>query len=603
MIYQKLIKNFATSFAAFLILAISSSAYALDFSNFYFIGDSLTDIGNSPEVAEHSQPDGVNWSQFLSDKFGKQTTASDDGGNNYAYVGAKTDGSHGAVDQTSDLLTKHPKLDRNALYSVWIGANDIKNVLLSGDLPTILAQIVTTSHNITTILKQLHNAGARYILLGNLPDLSLTPYAHDHIPDDLKALVALVSELANATVRNDVNNAGFDVIQVDDFGLLRDVISNPNKFGFQHLSEAMCKNSSDPTCKGYLFWDEIHPTQQAYSMIADYYYSVLVAPTYYGYLAQTPLTIVKNQHNVAKAEIIQQNTLGQLGKAYFFANANTAPFLSVLHSDDQPNNKGFFLGGTMGVLYPISETFLIGGTFGYTQDTTRLSDSVYKFHTNASELALFSNYHKENWFVTATVNGGLLHFSDIQRNAMIGPAQIEAFGDTGGWNIGADLDGAYLIPLKVTPKYGTWRTGPVADLALQRVHVGGYTETGNPSEQEQYELMVYDNQAVNSFTTAVGWEIDFKKPLNSYTYTANLFATCNHEWINGDRDIGFHVLSMSGSHAALPFNVPTYFFFDGGVNLGVTFSNMYTLSLGYDGIFGGDSLVENFVNLGLTISL
>lgn len=64
------------NFSKLLILAIflffSQMILAQSFSNFYFLGDSLSDVGNNPEHGHKPYSDGKNWVQFLMEDFGRK---------------------------------------------------------------------------------------------------------------------------------------------------------------------------------------------------------------------------------------------------------------------------------------------------------------------------------------------------------------------------------------------------------------------------------------------------------------------------------------------------------------------------------------------------
>lgn len=576
---------------------ICSTALAAKFNDFYFVGDSLTDIGNNPEYLIHRQPNGVNWSQFLAGKFGYVLTNSDNGGHNYAYVGAESGKDHGALSQTTQLLAAHPQLDSGALYSLWIGANDLRHVLEPlQPLPVILGAMNNCAKNVATILTQMHAAGGQYFLLGNIPNLANTPDGSQQTPVVQTVLNGLAQTM-NTTLRNAVNKLPFDVIQIDDYGLLNDVVAHPRDFGFTHTTDQMCKVAGDPRCNGYLFWDGIHPAQPGQSMIADYAYSVLVAPDYYAYLAEAPFSLERSNHSNIKNEIWQQGILGALDKPYLFLDGNYSPYRSIAHTDDRPNNKANFGGGTLGVLYPATRFITFGGAFNYAQDTTNVSGDSFRFKTNATNGALFVDIHKSQAYATATLDLGYLNFADIKRHVHIGQKQITAFGSTSGWIYGATLDGGYqfILPGNI------WHTGPIADIDCQKVKVKGYTEDG--AAGENYALLDFNNQSMTSLTTALGWELDFKQPVSNYIFNGNFFATGNREWLNGDRNIGFHVVSIAGSHASLPVSTPTYYFLNAGANFGLTFANIYTVSVGYSGIFGQNKVQQHLINAGLAVAL
>ena len=64
--------------------------------------------------------------------------------------------------------------DPDALYSVWGGANDLLSLTDPATVPAVIGGAVAAEVGIVAALQQ---AGARYVLVANLPDIGLTPRA------------------------------------------------------------------------------------------------------------------------------------------------------------------------------------------------------------------------------------------------------------------------------------------------------------------------------------------------------------------------------------------------------------------------------------------
>lgn len=192
-------------------LLLTSTAYAADFEQTYFFGDSLTDSGTyiiqqSPlETGRFTVDPGHVWSEDLASHYGANAAPyglflpdSDNdsgehmvvkkGGSNYAQGGARVDERPGVgilnampiSKQVDTYLNEQGQADSNALYSVWGGANDVfyqAAEVVSSGMPLEEAKknlneaAKADVHQIT----RLHEAGARYILVPNLPDMGATP--------------------------------------------------------------------------------------------------------------------------------------------------------------------------------------------------------------------------------------------------------------------------------------------------------------------------------------------------------------------------------------------------------------------------------------------
>ena len=266
----------------FFLCFLSPVIFAQSFSNFYFLGDSLSDVGNNPERGHKPYSDGSNWVQLLMEDFGqKNITYSDNGGTDYAYGGAQTDASspgkaetnRGVQNQVTALLAVHPQLDSNALYFLWAGANDVFNgILQQGKTMTDIAN--QGASNIRQALINLHNAGARYIVLGGLPNLSKTPLGSG-LPNEMQQKIAGAAALFDEEVFSAIDEIGFPVIVVDYYSLFNKINNDPQKYGFTHSYKEQCIAKNNDSCKGYIFWDNLHPTEAAYQIIADYNYKII----------------------------------------------------------------------------------------------------------------------------------------------------------------------------------------------------------------------------------------------------------------------------------------------------------------------------------------
>ena len=68
--------------------------------------------------------------------------------------------------------------DSNALYFVWGGANDLRDITQA----TFASTITSTISHLTGIVGSLYQLGARNFLLPNRPDIGLTPEARSDGP-------------------------------------------------------------------------------------------------------------------------------------------------------------------------------------------------------------------------------------------------------------------------------------------------------------------------------------------------------------------------------------------------------------------------------------
>lgn len=304
------------------ILAITLSsvgvAHASDYSSVTFFGDSLTDGGyfkKATEALGHPQsgqyttnPDntwatpfaeslGLNSVQNTYDEAtGQQTTT----GNNYAIGGARSgiDLQHDKYEDTTgkplpvystrsqvDRYLADKNIDSKGLYTVWTGANDLFAVV--SDVPNASNIISSAVSDEVATVKKLHDNGANYIVVPNIPDVGLTP---NFVGTPLATFGTDLVKQYNEALYSGVKNTGANVIPLDTFSLVQQVAANPTAYGFSNVTDKACKDSSSVECgradldkpgaeNSYFFADGVHPTGRAHRMIADYANAVVTAPS------------------------------------------------------------------------------------------------------------------------------------------------------------------------------------------------------------------------------------------------------------------------------------------------------------------------------------
>lgn len=295
------------------ILAITLSgmgvAHASDYSSVTFFGDSLTDGGYFKPVLDKEEsgqfttnPDDT-WATPFAESLGLTSTANTiDGsrtGNNYAIGGARTginvnkEGIPIPIDSTSTQVDKYlanNSVDSKGLYSVWSGANDL--FAAAEDLGNAFNIVSSAVSNEVAIVQKLHDNGANYILVPNIPDVGLTP---DFVNTKDAASGTYFSKQYNDALYSGLKNTGANVIPLDTSSLLQKVAENPAVYGFSNMSGKACTNKDEKgkieslKCgradldkpgaeNSYFFADGVHPTGRAHRMIADYANAVVTAP-------------------------------------------------------------------------------------------------------------------------------------------------------------------------------------------------------------------------------------------------------------------------------------------------------------------------------------
>lgn len=302
--------------AALALGVLLPDAGAASVDAIYAFGDSLSDVGNiyaatggtipAPPYVNGQFSNGPVWVQDLATGLGlAPLTPSLLGGTDYAYGSGEsapelfntsnvaTDilGSTGQLAQYEGFLTTHSSTaDPNALYTIWIGSNDIVDILAT-DPANAAADILTVAQNIDTTIADLAALGAKNFLVVNVPDLGDTPGAAAEGPAAQSALSSLSAGL-DTTLVNGLGPIpslaalatadGLNLQVLNTYLLLDSIVASPATYGFANATN-QCVSTIPPDITGpgplnytecadpnsYLFWDYEHPTAPGQQIVAN----------------------------------------------------------------------------------------------------------------------------------------------------------------------------------------------------------------------------------------------------------------------------------------------------------------------------------------------
>lgn len=292
-------------------LLFSAMVAASPLKGIVVFGDSLSDNGNLWEYMQRQIPqsppyykghftNGPVWIELLTKAYYPQ--GAEKHLEDYAFGGA---GILSEADDDEDspvftlrkeldayFISHDDKADADRLYVVWIGAN---NYLAEPDDEN--EAVSTTLEGINKGLTRLVEKGAKNILVVNLPDLGLTPYAmHYQETDKLTRL----SQNHNSRLKIAIDgfeNQYPDVhwLYFDVSGVMKELIQYPGKYGYTNVLDAcnlstlsqarghqnllkmvasVAPNTNE--CMGYLFFDDVHPTARTHLIMAKRTQDMLV---------------------------------------------------------------------------------------------------------------------------------------------------------------------------------------------------------------------------------------------------------------------------------------------------------------------------------------
>jgi phospholipase/lecithinase/hemolysin len=157
-----------------------------------------------------------------------------------------------------------PSQAANSLFMVWGGPNDFT----TNGLSTQTADAAVGY--LMGIVNGLQSIGVQHILVPGMPDLGKTPRFADH---GLGTIGTQLSAYFNAELVTALQGKG--VLFFDTFDFMDAIIANPGAYGFTDVTDP-CFDGVNvcATPNTYLFWDDLHPTTYADSLLASGFYQV-----------------------------------------------------------------------------------------------------------------------------------------------------------------------------------------------------------------------------------------------------------------------------------------------------------------------------------------
>jgi phospholipase/lecithinase/hemolysin len=280
MMLSRLLRSVQVCSIVLSVLLAAPPASAGQLSKLVVFGDSLSDTGAVFAATQGAVPpspayyagrfsNGPVWVEYLA-------VALDLPVENFAYGGAETDHGNlfdglsgmdfpGLSDEIILFTSQYRRVDRRAIYVVWAGANDFRAALSRGETPDIAAVI----SNLMNAIDELYRAGARYVVVPNLPDLGLTPEGR---ASGSGPLITFLSATFNTHLEDALAARAPEAIRLDVFRLMNQTVSNPSEYGFTNVTTpclttvGVCAVPDE-----YLFWDHVHPTTLGHAVLARHF--------------------------------------------------------------------------------------------------------------------------------------------------------------------------------------------------------------------------------------------------------------------------------------------------------------------------------------------
>lgn len=210
-------------------------------------------------------------------------------------------------------LMVHPQLDKDTVYFLLSGGNDFLNVLRFEDNynPAVMSDYIDNMLESTTVIvKKLRAAGARQIIVLNLPRVGEAPkFVRTSDRDVLNRAVDIYNQrLKERVLQWQMDESDMTYVHIDIQSVLSEALAQPEVFGLTNVKDACIDvkfdmlhvingspfagnyvleylqilHAHDPafaeneknytlcdTPDTYLFWDEVHPTTRAHYFLAQ----------------------------------------------------------------------------------------------------------------------------------------------------------------------------------------------------------------------------------------------------------------------------------------------------------------------------------------------
>ena len=634
--------------AAIMLAGLSATAaQAMPYSQFIIFGDSLSDSGQFPDIGgplsggspagrlrltnrtgptykhDNSEYYAEVSTQRLASRLGLQALPStpllpnvltgNAEGTNYAVAGYETaeilssvideDGSVVeagifGVETRNGYLADVPRVDANALFYLNGGGNDVRSGTVFDQ-----ASAATAAGNLVAAVAALQAAGARTIIVSDLPDVGLTP---ESTMLGLSATRSTATALFNQALDAQLSALGGNVIRLNLRGLLPEVQADLAAFGYDAsiVQTAVCFDgdpiigeecNADPTWgidsptadpSKLLFNDGIHPSAATHQITADYIHSILAAPWEISLLPEMAMASLNGHQQQLRSEWQSERGTWQSEgqwRSFVSASGMRQEFQrGEAVSEGDSDGLGVNLGGS----YRLDENWRLGLALGL-QHQQLDSDSDSQYELSSYLLSAFAQYQQERLWADASVSLGMLDYGDLDRQFALGITERSESGDTDGQlyalsgRIGYDL-----------ANEGTgWRVSPFISADLARVDVEGYREDGNRST-----ALEFGDQQRDSRRLGVGMQLNYQ-----LTPQTQLFAEVarEREFEDDVKQLDMSLTSVSGDSFELQGHTPADGQTTGLVGVSHTIADRLKLVGSYH--FRGTEDRQHGVNIGLSL--
>ncbi|WP_444896255.1 autotransporter domain-containing protein [Microbulbifer sp. SSSA005] len=490
--------------------------------------------------------------------------------------------------------------DHNALYWVNGGGNDLLSgfedvVAGTSTIEEVTADLDVASTMLASAAGALSDAGANYILVSNVPDVSKTPgvyaaaYEAVYSSDNAEALQAAVDaglmtqEDADAQLATAFEEILFEasstsetfnsallakakdidgVLMVDQAGILKVALNNPTIFGLSSSeNQLFCYdgsgndciehsvygiNGTDPDADKLIFNDSVHPTQIGQEILGDYYTAIVNAAQVAGQLPDIAIQATRTH----------TNSLDESLASVRYRTAQTGVFAGSslgnvdYDTDYTANVRGDGYSNILGLTYAVRDNAEIG--FAVSRSNIDVDNSQLAIDSTSTNYSVFGRMHYDIFFVESNATLTDVDYDDVSRAVALGDTYNgNLTGNTSGESLSLGITaGANLL------SSDTFQFGPFVSFTKVTTDVDGYTE-------DAIEGFTYTDLSGNELDPLGMHYGDQERRIRNMRFgafankswdTINAYAEIWYEDNNGTEEdtIEVGVKSMEGNMNAMP---------------------------------------------------
>ena len=625
---------------ALAIVACASGARAQDYSAVVVFGDSLSDSGNVAQALQLGLPPGSSfttnpdpvWAELVAQTFAAPGINSLAGGTNYAIGGACVNPNlpclvtvpgvgeirlPGIDEQIALHVGSRPdgEADPDALYALWAGSNDLVDILEAALMPAPgappanpEAAIAETVRHYARAIQRLQDAGARHIVVFNLPDPGATPFAQS-IPDPrFSATLTALAQGYNEALDAGLGSLDDGIVPIDAFGFFDQVVRDPAKYGFTNvdgtacapLSEAVnalaCGPAGSPSPATYapganesfLFADGKHPSGAAHAMLASVVTATLAAPVQVSLAGEAGEAAVAAHRSAVAAERLSDMGLerpaGQW-RSYVLVRSgrrevDALPRLGEAEADEQAVTLGFGQRASADVWW--------GAALSLGRHDDGVSGATLDSDTTVG--SLHGTWRMGAIHLSGAVNLGRTEV-DIERSITLGPAVSTQRGSTAARQVGVDVSLGWTLDALETVRHG-----PAIGLSWLDQEVDAYRESGRAPTAMNFSAFER-----SSLVARAGYRVTGEAELSGLVVRPYAGVAYERELDDDPVSVTAGSNTMAGRFTAEGFKPPRHWI-SADVGVSASLGGQASAVLGYSGRSGDASRGDHLVSAGLRIA-